>query len=144
MGLSEKARERLGTLVRLVSGDATDESFDMHHWRYTPDGKVDWECGTTGCMLGHATRLPEFGFVNIATRNTPAVTRSTGGHWTGVKAGQKVSDLTDEQAIWLFGSGKYFHGPDQRVGGGLWCRLGLLQGASAGRVPGCGIASVYS
>ncbi len=65
--LSQKAKLRLGKLVKYVREEVGREEFSMAVWVRSGDRASDswkgWdlgkeECGTVACMAGHATNIP--------------------------------------------------------------------------------------
>ena len=108
MALTERGRERLQTLVRHVAHRVSDTHFIMKQWfvygRYARQdlGLSDDDCGTAGCMMGHACDIKELGLTKAHGYPQFKVEERPDG-LMGQAAAKEVFDLSYDQAAWLFG-----------------------------------------
>jgi hypothetical protein len=123
-------RNRLLTLAALLRR-VKREQFDMDHWvnPHTWGGKLDFSCGTSGCVLGWATTIPSFrkaglrmlywkdglgrsidvgdisvfpGVPHLVDPRNPKVVLSAGGVVEYSKIGRMFFGLDDRESYELF------------------------------------------
>lgn len=105
---------RLITLAQYAETKIPDAQFYMGHWvdTYTWKGKPDLSCGTSACLMGHATTIPEFQALGLRLNISGAPVMNNPNGWAYSSCYQTAShlfDISDDDSIELFSGARRQH-----------------------------------